>query len=60
MKEQAQYIDICTLCAEETYQKRQDQQKRILLLQKQMDDQIASTQSFMTKAETFANSNRMQ
>jgi hypothetical protein len=54
MTQQAQEIDIRALRAEETYQKLQDQQERMLLLQQQMDQQIASTQSFMTKAETFA------
>jgi hypothetical protein len=54
MKQQEQDIDIRALRAEATYQKLEDQQTRMLLLQTQMDNQIASTQSFMTKAETFA------
>jgi hypothetical protein len=54
MKKQEQDIDIRTIQAESTYQKLQDQQEQMILLQKQMDEQIASTQSFMSKAETFA------
>jgi hypothetical protein len=47
MTKQEHDIDIRALRAEETYQKLQDQQERMLLLQKQMDEQIASTQSFL-------------